>query len=202
MDKGAKKLQAEKLYRTGAYSNRQIATMCEVSDKTVGNWAKEGGWKKDLSQRVRQRTREKVLEPVDSTEPVSDEQIVEDNASVIASIVRDHQSTARRLREVGDTLLGKCAALLDDDIIEQLESVIFSLGQGEEADAPPLPNYESIGKTLSHAAKAIESAVKLERQAFSMDEKDEEPKRPGEDLDDDELTARIEQLMRESKGES
>ena len=154
-------------YRTGRYSLQQLSDMHGPNKATISRKAEKEGWEKDLSQAVRQRTREKVSraqldaaarEVLDK----SDEELVEEAASLNAAIVQGHRKHLERWR----TLTDKYAALLEAQLERGALSVQLKNGDVAEVDLP----LDYVGKSMAAGTQALDRVVKLERQAYGMDE--------------------------------
>jgi len=154
-------------YRTGRYSLQQLSDMHGPNKATISRKAEKEGWEKDLSQAVRQRTREKVsraqLDPT-AREVLdkSDEELVEEAASLNAAIVQGHRKHLERWR----TLTDKYAALLEAQLERGALSVQLKNGDVAEVDLP----LDYVGKSMAAGTQALDRVVKLERQAYGMDE--------------------------------
>jgi len=154
-------------YRTGRYSLQQLSDMHGPNKATISRKAEKEGWEKDLSQAVRQRTREKVSraqldaaarEVLDK----SDEELVEEAASLNAAIVQGHRKHLERWR----TLAGKYAELLETQL--DRGALVVQLKNGDVAEVGLPLDY--VGKSMAAGTQALDRVVKLERQAYGMDE--------------------------------
>lgn len=153
----------ERDYRTGQYSNRELSRLHGPSEGAIRARAKEGGWTRDLSEQIRQRVREKTGRAIaqEIVKAETDAEIVEQAAEVGAGIVRGHQRILNRSR----------------DQLEQLQGRIDSM----IADAKEKP--EVIARTLSSASQALERTIRLQRQAYGLDDEDA-GKTAGKSLDE------------------
>ena len=184
-------------YRTGRYSLQQLSDMHGPNKASISKRATRDGWEKDLSQAVRQRTREKVSRSHIDTSArealdKSDDEIVEEAATLNAAVAQGHRKHLERWRN----LEGKYADLLTEQLERGTMTVQLKNGDLAEIDVP----LDYIGKAMSNGTTALEKIVKLERQSYGMDEEgDDEP--PERSLTDDELNARIAELKRKVGGE-
>lgn len=176
----------EKSYRTGKYSNRQLAKMHGVSESGLRGRIKKDGWSKDLSAPVNQRIKDKLVTGPsdDSVERPSDEEIIEAAATTGASIVFEHRAYAKSSREVVGSLLSKLK-----EQVEQEYMKVQAFGEVVEVDIP----LDYMGKVISAATQSLERIVKIERQAFRLDDDDSDTN-PHEALTDAELERQIEQF--------
>lgn len=189
----------EKAYRTGKYSNRQLSQIYGPSEAMIRKKIKEG-WKKDLSKPVNDRIKDKLVaksaqekveaeaeamdvEP-DSMPRPSDEEIIEAAANTAASIVFQHRAYAKQGREITGLLLNKLKAQMDEGKMK-----VAQFGAVAEVDIP----LDYMSKTLNAATQSLERLVKIERQAFRLDD-EEKDENPDESLTDEELEKQIADL--------
>lgn len=153
----------ERDYRTGTYSNRELASRHGCSEAAVRGKAKAGNWSRDLSEQIRQRVREKTnraaAEEIVKVE--TDAQIVEQAAEVGASVVRGHQVLISRAK----TLTDKLFDLLEEQLDAGKIKVQVQGGKFVEIDIP----LDYVGKTLGSATQSMGRAIVLERQAYGLD---------------------------------
>lgn len=198
----------EKAYRTGKYSNRQLSQIHGPSEAMIRKKAKDNGWKKDLSkpvnalikdkltakpaqEKVEEKAKEQQVEPETLPRP-TDEEIIEAAANTAASIVFQHRAYAQKGRVITGLLLEK--------LEEQMKSgkmTISQFGKETEIDIP----LDYMGKTLSAATQSLERLVKIERQAFRLDDDDQDDN-PDKDLSDSELEKQIADLSSDSSAKS
>ncbi|WP_277810679.1 hypothetical protein [Chromohalobacter canadensis] len=184
-------------YRTGRYSLQQLSDMHGPNKASISKRATRDGWEKDLSQAVRQRTREKVSRSHIDTSArealdKSDDEIVEEAATLNAAVSQGHRKHLERWRN----LEGKYADLLTEQLERGTMTVQLKNGDLAEIDVP----LDYIGKAMSNGTTALEKIVKLERQSYGMDEEgDDEP--PERSLTDEEIDAKIADLKKKVGGE-
>ncbi|MBD9415917.1 hypothetical protein IB234_15245 [Pseudomonas sp. PDM16] len=166
----------ERDYRTGVYSNRELSRMHGVSEAGVRKRAADHKWARDLAAQIRQRVQEKTnraaAQQIASAE--TDAEIVENAALVGASIVQDHQKLIRRARGLADKLM----ELLEKQLEAGKIKVQVRGGGVVEIDLP----LDYAGKTLGNATTSMERAIRLERQAYGLD--DEGTEKVGKSLDE------------------
>ena len=172
-------------FRAGQLSNSEIARQHGMSEGTIRKRAKKEGWKKDLSQRVKQAVRtelvrDAVREPHARTraEVRTEEEIVETAAQRGAGVIKMHR------KDIG------CGRAIVGVLFERLAEAAESRGELEEAvreatkgDAS-LTRYNALMKAISlpaHAAVlqqlslALKLIIQLERQAYSLETKPADP---------------------------
>ena len=179
-------------YRAGVKSLRQIGRENSVTHAAIREHAKVHGWTRDLTAKVRQATRAKLsrtgLSTLPSTgngevDPEKDAEIVEANAEVRATIVRDHRADIRKARDLTKRLLDELKQQSDSP--EALEAfavmVATTVKNGKEkVDEKSLASFRktlglgSRAQILEGLARSLRTLVTLERQAFSLDDEESE----------------------------
>lgn len=166
----------ERDYRTGQYSNRELSRLHGPSEAAIRKRAADGKWSRDLSEQIRQRVREKTNRAAaqEIVKAESDAEIVEQAAEVGASIVQGHQKLVRRAKGLTEKLMDLLEGQLDAGKIK----VQVRGGAVVEIDLP----LDYVGKSLGSATQAMERAIRLERQAYGLDEEGGE--KVGKSLDE------------------
>jgi len=140
--------RVERFYRTGLLSIREIAKQAGVSEGAIRKKAKANGWERDLTAKVREKVRTELVRAEVRTPGevrATEREIVEQAATTIVHVVREHRRDIRQARRAVERML---AAL--------------------EADADlKLPAQAA---TLRDLTMALKTLVTLEREAFSVDE--------------------------------
>jgi len=139
-------------YRAGVLSIRNLAAKHGVPESTVRTKAKTEGWQRDLSDSVRRATRAKLSRDasrIDAAQ-LDEKEIIEGASSEAAGLIMRHRQGIARWRVISERLAST------------LESV--------EVDAS---NHGEFARSLNAGIDALGKAIKLERQAYNMD--DEKP---------------------------
>ena len=154
----------EREYRAGQLSVREIARIHGVAHPTIVQRAKRYGWIQDKSETIRTAIRTKTSAPsttAGTTEALS--RVVDTAVERGVQIVRGHQVLVSRLLAI------------TDHMTTFLERYIA----GEDPQPLLFGERESPSACLLRTTEAAERLVKLERQAWNLDEKDRnEPARP------------------------
>lgn len=180
----------ERDYRAGLLSLREMGERHGVTHAAIRKKAEKEGWSRDLTAKIRQKTEELVsTDAVSSSVSVDtkpkEREIVEANANLQASIIRDHRKDISKARSV--------AAALLDELSHQTDNRELYMQLGELLESPDekgidklnelyhkaisLPGRVGNIKTLSETLKNL---VGLERQAFNIDgARDPETPEPG-----------------------
>lgn len=154
------RIEAE--YRAGKLSVREVARRNSCSEKAIRKRAKADGWTRNLSTKIDDEVRSKLVRSqVRTQDTVSDQEIVRVNAEVITSIIVCQREDIKRARAVVSDLFEKITAPRD-------------------GDTPPLPLPVQVdcAKKLADATKTVTT---LERDAWGIkiatteDDQDAEP---------------------------
>lgn len=156
----------ERDFRAGQLSNREIATAAGITEGALRKRAKRDEWERDLSQRVRDAVRNKLVRrsvrnPVRSA--ATEREAVEVAANRSTSIVLDHQAILGTTSNLGARLL------------DQVKAVVADL---EEAERPRTKNDKIQALALASRAaslldtisKTMARTIPLERQAYGIDD--------------------------------
>ena len=168
-------------YRAGVLSLREIAEKHPGTNHTaIARKAKSEGWVRDLAARIKSKaddlvTRQSVTKPVTAEQRVTDSQIVDANAQVIADIRLAHRSDIRSGRAIsmalfrelevqtGDVaalaMLGELMAAPDEKGVDKLRDLYLKVIS--------LPSRTDTMKKLSETLKNL---IALERQAFGIED--------------------------------
>lgn len=161
----------EREYRAGQLSTREIAREHDVSDAAVRKKAKALGWERDLSQEVKTRVKAKVArqEVLDSDE---DEAIVEKAAQRGADVIALHKTSIGTGRQLVDGMLRELLSQhTNRDLLKELiEQHGDDLGEKMTAVVQKAISLSSRATTARDLSQAMERLIRLERQAFSLDE--------------------------------
>ncbi|WP_339885289.1 hypothetical protein [Vreelandella maris] len=161
----------EREYRTGRFSLTQLEKRHGVHRSNISRKATKDGWEKDLTDRVRERTQQKITKASLSPEAQAafdndDDQIVEYAANENAAVVKGHRKNLERWRGIAE----RFAELLESQLAEGKIKVETPSGGVAEIDIP----LEHVGKCMGHGTQALERVIKLERQNYGLDANDKD----------------------------
>lgn len=195
----------ETAYRTGSQSVREIAAQFGISHAAISKRAKKESWDRDLQARIQAKadalvTKREVAKKVTTEKLVTERQIVEANAEVIANVRMEHRSDIRRARTLTNSLLEELESECSDvDALNQLGEL---LRREDDKGMDKLNDlYHKIislpgrVKAMKDLADSLKNLIALERQAYSLDDPDAGKQSPIGDKSDDDLTRRIQELM-------
>lgn len=195
----------ETAYRAGLLSVREIAAQHGVTHTAINKRAKKEGWERDLNAKIKAKadalvSKREVSRQVSSERVVSERQLIEANAEVIANVRMEHRSDIRRARTLTNSLLEELESECSDvDALNQLGEL---LRREDDKGMDKLNDlYHKIislpgrVKAMKDLADSLKNLIALERQAYSLDDPDAGKQSSIGDKSDDDLTRRIQELM-------
>jgi hypothetical protein len=169
----------ERAYRAGSLSIRTIAERQGVSDTAVRKKAKVQGWARDLSDQVRKEVRSKLVRgEVRNDQGANcelDAEIIEEAAEEGARVVRSHRRDIRKATNLANLLMDDLLSTIQrrEEIEEDIEAETSEDNNGmRRASMLAAVSLPSNSKTLFQLSSAMKNLQVLERQAYSLDEKE------------------------------
>lgn len=166
-------------YRAGVKSIRQIAGENGVSDTAIRKKATEQGWQRDLTERVNEQARASLVRnSVRAANPEAEQEIVEEAAEQVVTIVRGHRTKISRQEALVDLLTQQLVDVAGnrDDFEQAIEDETAEDQSGKRRSmlmkAIALPTHAS---TAVNLANALKSLIGMERQAYSIKDESETP---------------------------
>lgn len=154
---------AAKDYKAGLLSVRAVAEKHGIPESTLRSKAQTKGWQRDLSDDVRSAAKAKLSRKTSRTDFAHDElrdsDIIEQASDEAADVVLGHRANLNRWRG----LSAKLANVLDD------------MEVGPE-------NHGEYARSLNAGVDAFGKVIKLERQAYGLDE--DRGESPGKTIDE------------------
>ncbi len=182
----------ESAYRAGVMSIREIASQYEITHQAISKRAKKEGWERDLKAKVKARAenlvaKREVASLVATEKAISERQLIEANAEVIANVRMEHRGDIRRARELTNNLFDELSAeCADVPALRKLGELMFSPDDNGRDKLNEiyhsiisLPERVKSAKALSETLKNL---VGLERQAYGLD--DAQPNKTASQLSD------------------
>ncbi|HFS0006178.1 TPA: hypothetical protein ACHYRB_002016 [Proteus mirabilis] len=170
----------ESAYRAGVMSIREIASQYEITHQAISKRAKKEGWERDLKAKVKARAenlvaKREVASLVATEKSISERQLIEANAEVIANVRMEHRGDIRRARELTNNLFDELSAeCADVPALRKLGELMFSPDDNGRDKLNEiyhsiisLPERVKSAKALSETLKNL---VGLERQAYGLDD--------------------------------
>ena len=169
----------ERAYRAGSLSIRTIAERQGVSDTAIRKKAKALGWARDLSDQVRKEVRSKLVRgEVRNDQGANCElvaEIIEEAAEEGARVVRSHRRDIRKATNLANLLMDDLLSTIQrrEEIEEDIEAETSEDNNGmRRASMLAAVSLPSNSKTLFQLSSAMKNLQVLERQAYSLDEKE------------------------------
>ena len=169
----------ERAYRAGSLSIRTIAERQGVSDTAIRKKAKALGWARDLSDQVRKEVRSKLVRgEVRNDQGANcelDAEIIEEAAEEGARVVRSHRRDIRKATNLANLLMDDLLSTIQrrEEIEEDIEAETSEDNSGmRRASMLAAVSLPSNSKTLFQLSSAMKNLQVLERQAYSLDEKE------------------------------
>lgn len=169
----------ERAYRAGSLSIRTIAERQGVSDTAIRKKAKALGWARDLSEQVRKEVRSKLVRgEVRNDQGANcelDAEIIEEAAEEGARVVRSHRRDIRKATNLANLLMDDLLSTIQrrEEIEEDIEAETSEDSNGmRRASMLAAVSLPSNSKTLFQLSSAMKNLQVLERQAYSLDEKE------------------------------
>lgn len=157
-------------YRPGVLSIREVASKHGVDASYLCRKAKQLGVTRDLTNRVKQEVRTKLVHGSVHTPSTTDEKIVEEESNKVVGVVLLHRKDIQRGRENVALLMARLEESLGnvDAITEEIGSSeeITSRGKAMMMNAVSLPVQS---KVVGNLANALKTFIGLEREAFNLE---------------------------------
>ena len=180
-------------YRAGVLSLREIAEKHpNTNHVAISRRAKKEGWVRDLSEKIKNKaekivTEQTVTADVTAKSSVSENEIIDSNARVIADVRLSHRKDIGKARTLANSLLEE----LEHQTInrEDYESLGVLLRSEDERGIDKLNDlYMKVMSTPSRIvsmqklADTMKTLIGLEREAFGIDKEVEQKPDPLGDL--------------------
>ncbi|WP_168709041.1 helix-turn-helix domain-containing protein [Onishia niordana] len=136
-------------YRTGQLSVRHLAAKHGIPESTVRSKAKAEGWQRDLTESVREATRIKLSRSSSRSEIAQgdDDDVIEEASDTAVSTLLEHRHAIARWRGIS----------------ERLADTLVVMPITED-------NYDRFGRCLNSGLEALAKAIRLERQAYNLND--------------------------------
>lgn len=169
----------ESAYRAGLLSVREIASQQGVTHTAINKRAKRDGWERDLKAKIKAKadslvSKREVSRLVSTERAVSERQLIEASAEVIANVRMEHRGDIRRAREITNSLFDELGAECAD--VASLRKLGELMIEPDENGRDKLNEiYHSIiamperVKSVKALSDALKNLISLERQAYDID---------------------------------
>ena len=195
----------EREYRAGVRSLKDIGAEFGVSDAGILRRVKKDGWSRDLGAKIKAKAESLVSERevsarVSAQTAVSERQIVEANAGLLADAVINQRSDIKRARATAQRLWALVDAELDHP--EEFAALGEMLVAPDENGQDKLNDMyrAAIGlpqqiKNVKLLADAIKVLIELERRVLKIDEIPDSPFDSAAGMTDAQRASRIANLL-------
>ena len=169
----------ESAYRAGSLSIREIASQQGITHTAINKRAKKEGWERDLKAKIKAKaeslvSKREVSRQVSSEKMVSERQLIEANAEVIANVRMEHRGDIRRARNIANSLFDELEAECTDvAALQQLGDLMYE---------PDDKGYDKLNeiyhkvismpgrvKSMKDLSDTLKTLIGLERQAYDID---------------------------------
>lgn len=173
----------ESAYRAGVLSVRELAGKYGISHQAISKRAKKDGWERDLKAKVQARAdslvaKREVARQVATESIISERQLIEATAEVIATVRMEHRGDIRRARELTNTLFDELAGECGD--VAALEQLGELMRREDDKGMDKLNDlYHKIislpsrVKSMKDLSDSLKTLIGLEREAYSIESKAE-----------------------------
>ncbi|CAI1231336.1 hypothetical protein [Serratia ficaria] len=169
----------ESAYRAGLMSVREIASQHGISHTAINKQAKKEGWERDLKAKIKAKadtlvSRREVSKQVSTEKAVSERQLIEATAEVIANVRMEHRGDIRKARAITNALFDELGAECAD--IAALEKLGELMADPDDNGRDKLNEiYRAVigmperVKAVKALSDALKNLIGLERQAYDID---------------------------------
>lgn len=173
----------ESAYRAGVLSVRELAGKYGISHQAISKRAKKDGWERDLKAKVQAKAdalvaKREVARQVATESIISERQLIEATAEVIATVRMEHRGDIRRARELTNTLFDELAGECGD--VAALEQLGELMRREDDKGMDKLNDlYHKIislpsrVKSMKDLSDSLKTLIGLEREAYSIENKAE-----------------------------
>lgn len=193
--------KGDKLIRAGLLSFREIGRILDCDEGAVRKRKKTKNIDRDVTGEVRKSARSKLVrsaeDKTDEKSAPTDEEVIEEAATLQANIVRSHRQTIKNRRNFIDKLHAELEMLTDGQA--DIKKLIKGLKSKDERvlrdTINKLTSLPTRIKGVADLVKAEDSLIKMERKAFSIDEPESDREGKKDDLSDIERAARVAAIL-------
>jgi len=142
----------EKEYRAGQLSIREISRKFNCAESGIRNKAKKLNWQRDLTKRVQDEVRNKLMRKDCAEAMREDDEIVDEASNRAVEVIMLHRKDASNLREL-------------------LAEVLNSFREHIDGEDKASQDYKNIGQFIKDGSLALYKLTEIERKAFNIDDK-------------------------------
>lgn len=184
-------LGIQKAYSAGIRTTRDIGQEFGISHVAINERAKKDGWVRDLSAKIRAKADEKLTKDflpgkVTRLDLVSERKLIEANADVQVVIRQEHRQSIKTARQVVDGLLsvlvqeGELAEHMGElkKVLDATPATSKEFKERQERLTELFKQAMAFGeqvKGIKALVDALKSLVEMERLAYGIDARMDEP---------------------------
>lgn len=169
----------ESAYRAGLLSVREIGSQHGITHTAINKRAKKEGWERDLKAKIKAKaealvSKREVSKQVSIERMVSERQLIEANAEVIATVRMEHRGDIRRARYIANSLFDELEAECAD--VPELQQLGDLMYQPDDKGHDKLNEiYHKVismpgrVKSMKDLSDTLKTLIVLERQAYDID---------------------------------
>jgi len=151
-----------KVYRTGQYTDREIAAQFGCSHTLIYKYRKQYGWIKDLSSRVRQSIASKLVANIANGN--DDDEVVDAAAEIGAKIIISHRIDIKNLQTLETALISELG--------NSPKKLYIAQYQGNLVEKELELTASERAQATNNLANVQHKRIQLERQAYNLDDPD------------------------------
>ncbi len=172
----------ERDWRAGIKTKSQMSAEHGVSRQAIDKHFEKRGITRNLADQIRDKAASMVARAIVEAAPLSpatEREIVDANATMQSEIILAHRADIRRTRRIAMKLMDELEIQTDNaELLEQLRDALDDPeNKGMQKRLEAFDKLMSLGSragTMRTLAETMRTLIGMERQAFGLDDKDEE----------------------------
>lgn len=169
-------------FRAGILSLREIAAPYNITHTAIRKRAEREGWTRDLTAKIRAKAEALVSKDAVSSavSKVSEKEIVEANAEVVANVDRRHKKTAKKTQDLIEALIAEIESITESpDLFNQLGEMLDKTETTETGRViedklnklyRAVISMEGRVDSVKKLVDAFEKLAKFERGAYRLED--------------------------------
>lgn len=175
----------ERDWRAGIKTKQQMSAEHGVSRQAMDKRFKKLGIDRTLADKIRNKAAAIVERAIVTAAPLdqaTEREIVDANAALQSEIILSHRKDIQRTRRMAMKLMDELEAQTDNaELMEQLRDALYDpedKGMQKRLEAfDKLMSLSSRAGTMRTLAETMRTLIGMERQAFGLDDKDDDGNR-------------------------
>ena len=174
----------ERDWRAGIKTKAQMSAEHGVSRQAMDKRFNKMGITRNLADKIRTKAASMVERAIVEAEPLSpatEREIVDANAAMQSDIILAHRKDIQRTRRLAMKLMDELEVQTDNaDLMEELRDALYDPeDKGMQKRLEAFDKLMSLGSragTMRTLAETMRTLIGMERQAFGLDDKDDDSK--------------------------